>query len=196
MSDAYKVQIEVAGSVYIPYRIADIDHALYGWCLRFYDFDGFGEDFLAGVFVVGAAHPKVLAGNAHVLHFDFSRLFPAAGGYGYGEGWMLEELRDGSGCSRYFLVVVGVLAAQGTQSFAIELFEGNDFCWVYWPLEMIGDDFCKDGGVAYMGVLPPVDGREGFAIEVGVGLGEAAGVAALGIDEGAVYVEEDEGHVY
>ena len=79
------------------------------------------------------------------------------------------------------------------EAFAVDAFEVGDFGAGHRALEVLLDEVGKNGGVAHVGVLAPVDGGEGAVVEVGVGLGKAAAVSAFGVDEGAVDVEEDEG---
>lgn len=193
VADAYKVHFEVAGGVYIPGRVAYIDDALEAGGGILYRLDGLLEDFLAGVLIIGPADPKALGRDTDVLHFDFSRFFPAASGHGDEVGGVIQELGDGLGGTGYFVKVVGVIQALLAEALAINAFEVGDFGAGYGALEVLLDEVGKNGGVAHVGILAPVDGGEGTVVEVGVGLGKAAAVSAFGVDEGAVDVEEDEG---
>jgi len=193
VADAYKVHFEVAGGMYVPGRVAYVDDALEVGGGILYRLDGLLENFFAGILIIGPADPKALGGDTYVLHFDFGRFFPAASGHGNEVGRVLQELGDSPGGTGYFVKVVGIVQALLAEALTVDAFEVDHFAAAYGALEVLLDEVGKNGGVAHVGILAPVDGGEGAVVEVSVGLGKAAAVSAFGVDEGAVDVEEDEG---
>ena len=193
VADADKVHGEVAGGVYVPGGVAYVHDAFEGGMGDLHPLDGLLEDFFAGVLIVGPADPKALGGDAYVLHFDFGRFFPAASGHGDEVAGVFQELGDRLGGTGHFVEMMGIVQALLAEALAVDAFEVGDFGAGYGALEVLLDEVGKNGGVAHVGVLAPVDGGEGAVVEVGVGLGKAAAVSAFGVDEGAVDVEEDEG---
>ena len=189
-ANAHQRHFHIAGGGNIPEGIADVDDAVDVVVLGVDIVEDGLDDVFAGEFLVSAMKEDGLVGNAHVFQFNLGGFAPASGSDAYQEAVIIEEIAHcavGTGYHTEFMGMQGPFLPDPIHECIVKLLE---FGLGVGSFEVLFDDRFEDGRIRNVGVLGPVDARERALVDGLVGFGEALAVHFIGIDQGAVYIED------
>lgn len=185
-------QVHLAGGGYVPDGIADVDDVGDFVC-HAGQFNCFGEDFGAGEFVVGKTGVGRIGRKPDVGKLDGSGAAPAARGNAGNVVIIGFEAPPEGGGTGNFAEIGGLFRPRHPERLQIMLFEGKSFGFGRVVAEMIIKGGTENYVIRYLREFCPVDGREWPPENGSVTIGKALAVNFIGIQQGAIDIEEDEG---